>query len=263
MNQTATKRQETVVSNTVLDTIVNDMQNHSAIHTLHAFGSLLRKYPLSHANTQKFLASLWIFFEEVPTGIMACALNICDQYRDINPWESTSVGARILIANIDEFGLQDSHNQYYSTHHQLFLQLANRLGVSGTQLKNNDNIMQAGRDLAKVTRNLYRGLPTGRALGLHLASELTSSIEFGHFYHGFLENASHYGLSGKPSEDLLFFKIHTEVEPMHYAEGVKMINAHIHQFPHEVHDIEQGGKAFLDSFEALFVAFNQELFPAQ
>ncbi|MBW8833335.1 MAG: hypothetical protein JF606_28960 [Burkholderiales bacterium] len=239
--------------------IDKQLRRHDAFVQMDRFGRLARSRPMTALEREKFLASLWVFFEEVPTGILALGLNICDVHRLTDPWQATELAAKVLTANVDEFGLRKAGDQ---THHQLFIALANRLGLTATQLRQSRHIFASAYRLACTTRNYYRSPDILLGIGLHLASELTSSVEFGHFDAAFRTHACEYGIEIDSGQDpFFFFRIHTLVEPEHYASAVELAV----QVAGQVSDdallsrLISGATAFLDDFSALFEDFNEML----
>ena len=237
----------------------NQLRRHDAFAQLERFGVLARGKPLTKLQLESFFASLWVFFEEVPTGILALGLNICDTKRYSATWRATELAAKVLTANVDEFGLRKSGDK---THHQLFVALVNRLGLSGDQLTKSRAIFPSAYRLASTTRNLYRSPDIISGIGLHLASELTSSVEFGHFDAAFRKHARAYDVDLDSGDDpFFFFRIHTVVEPEHYANAVELAV----EIADEVSEsalsarLLAGATAFMDDFAALFVDFNKML----
>ncbi|HET7866619.1 MAG TPA: iron-containing redox enzyme family protein [Burkholderiaceae bacterium] len=235
------------------------LRAHSAFAELKRFGQLAHLQPMTPPQLEQFFGSLWTFFEEVPTGILALSLNICDQLRLGATWSATALAARVLTANVDEFGLRRPGD---STHHQLFAQLIQRLGLSGEQLKRSRRIFGSAYRLANTTRLLYRSPDVLAGIGLHLASELTSSVEFGHFDTSFRKHASAYGIRLDTQDDpFVFFHVHTEVEPEHYANAVALALEIASTSRDDSYDgrILAGATAFLNDFGDLFADFNRML----
>lgn len=248
-----------VVATNLASDLDKQLRAHEAFAHLDRFGRLSRSRPFSSNELETFFASLWVFFEEVPTGILALALNICDATRHVSTWRSTELAARVLTANVDEFGLRQSGDR---THHQLFVALVNSLGLTGTQLLQSRRVLASAYRLAGTTGRLYRSPDIIAGIGLHLASELTSSVEFGHFDAAFRAHAASYGVGTQSDADPFhFFHIHTLVEPEHYASAVELaVEVAALSGDGELRRrLIFGAQAFLDDFGALFRDFNEML----
>lgn len=257
MNQQALNTPSNTQQFSALDAAISQ---HNAINELEKFGEYLKQTALNHVELRVFFASLWAFFREVPTGILALSLRVSDDWMSkYDEWEGTSRAAPILYANVDEFGLQ-SDQKLLPTHHHLFIELAHVLGVQRQDLLASANILPAGRYFGQLTRDYYRQKDIPAAIGFHLASEFTSSVEFQFFLDGFKAHQEAYQLIGEKQSALTFFKIHTMVEPLHLELGKLSARNYLEKNPEAITEIEVGAMAFMEGFEKLFSSLNHHLF---
>jgi hypothetical protein len=113
-------------------------------------------------------------------------------------------------------------------------------------------IMQAAREMAALTALFYRRRPVGESLGFHLASELSSDVEFTLCLEGLQAHAAHYGLSGPDDPKLGFYFIHTQVEPMHGASSRTAVRDYLARRPDCAAEIAAGADAFMDAYGRFF-----------
>ena len=237
-----------------------ELSNHPALNELKIFGENLIKTPLNEKQLKIYFATMWAFFREIPTGILALALRVTDDWMNRDMWDATSKGAYILYADVDEFGLQAMHKKIYPSHHQLFSSLTNYLGVLPEDFTNKDYILSDGVNLGELTFQYYREESLAAGLGFHLASELTSSVEFTYFLDGFSKHREHYNLKSENDPVLTFFRVHTLVEPLHLKKSEEIINSYLNINPATLVEIKNGSIVFMNGFEQLFAALNQKLF---
>jgi hypothetical protein len=251
-------------SNFSLQPALNELQaeinRHPALKALEAFGKNLKNKALDPIGLKTYFATMWAFFKEIPVGILTLASRVIDDWMAHNIWEGTAKGAHILFADVDEFGLQISHKKILPTHHQLFKELTQHVGVQVTDLMNDQYILKEGVELGKQTYKFYRKEPISAGLGFHFSSELSSSIEFIYFLEGFTKHKEVYQLQSDNDPVLTFFRVHTAVEPMHLAQSQEVIQSYITRESSFIHEIRRGAHAFMDGFEALFFALNKTLY---
>jgi len=233
---------------------------HNALVELGKFGRNLASRPLSKEELKIYFSTMWAFFREVPTGILALALHVSDDSLDRDEWNGTAKGAHILFADVDEFGLQTLHKKFQPTHHHLFRDLVHFLGVEDSDFKNPKYVLNAGKEFGAVTREYYKFKPIEAGLGFHLASELTSSIEFRYFLDGFKKYKEDYGIASDNDPILTFFRIHTLVEPMHLAQSEKIIQHYLELDASKIDQVKEGAYAFMEGFERLFAALNARIY---
>jgi hypothetical protein len=240
----------------------SEIENHGALIELATFGRNLASRPLTLEERKIYFATMWAFFKEIPTGILALALHVSDDWLTRDQWNGTAMGAHILFADVDEFGLQTIHKKFQPTHHHLFHDLVNFLGVEDGDFSDPRYVLGAGRQMGEITRKYYREEPIQTGLGFHMASELTSSIEFRYFLDGFKKHKEAYAIKADNDPVLTFFRIHTLVEPMHLAQSEEIINRYLEIDPSALDLIENGAIAFMKGFEHLFAALNKRIYGA-
>jgi hypothetical protein len=247
-------------SEAIFDDLNKQMSAHPATQALDKFGAHLKGNLLNEAYLKTFFGTLWAFFREVPTGILALSLKVSDDWMEnYDEWEGTCRAAPILYANVDEFGLQSSE-RLLPTHHQLFIKLMDTLGLNRGALLESKHILPEGKSFGRTTREYYRERSIPEGIGFHMASEFTSSLEFQHFLDGFNAHLEAYGLSGKNKSALSFFQIHTQVEPLHLELGKLCARNYLEKKPNAIDEIRTGMIAFMDGFEKMFDSFNKAFF---
>jgi pyrroloquinoline quinone (PQQ) biosynthesis protein C len=233
---------------------------HQGMQALEEFGTNLATMPLSQADLRLFLATTAAFFREVPTGILALGLRVADDWRARERFTAVSKAANVLYSAVDEFGLHDLNQGVVETHHELFLAMSERWGISATDLDDPRLILPEGKALGQLTAEFYRHRPIAEALGFHFASEVTSEREFILCFHGLVRFCGAYGLTGPEDPTLNFYRIHTAVEPMHGATSLAAICSYEAVDPAILHGVTGGAMAFMRGYGALFAALNRRCF---
>jgi hypothetical protein len=239
--------------------IAKAITGHRAIKVLDDFGKILAEKPLQHDERAIFFATVWAFFKDVPSGIIGLAARVTDDWMRNDPWNGSAKAAHILYASVDEYGLHQHAKHMLPTHHHLFLNLITHLGLSDKDIFDPKYVLPQGTAMGNNTHRMYRSDSIGEALGFHLASEMTSSREFQYFYEGFKKYTESYKLEGEDDPVLSFFAIHCDVEPMHVATGRDILVSYINKDPAIAIQAMKGAIAFMDGFEQMFEAINNEL----
>ncbi|WP_459858490.1 iron-containing redox enzyme family protein [Dongia sp. agr-C8] len=233
------------------------IESHPGMFALRRFGEQLRKRPLDAAGLQLFFASTGEFFREVPGGILALALRLTDDWMPQARFGAVEKGAQILYSAVDEFGLHQLRRGVQASHHAFFLDTAAAFGVTRAALDDPVGITQAAREMAALTALFYRRRPLGESLGFHLASELTSDVEFTLCLEGLQAHAAHYGLCGPDDPKLGFYFIHTQVEPMHGASSRTAVRDYLTRRPDCTAEITAGADAFMDGYGRFFATLTE------
>ncbi|UTH73658.1 iron-containing redox enzyme family protein [Chromobacterium sp. IIBBL 290-4] len=247
--------------NPALADLILQAGEHSAFQQLRSFGEKLKRQALDERELKVFFATLWGFFEAFPTGILALALRVTDDWSSRDPWEATAKGAYVLFADVDEFGLQEVNRKIHRSHHQMFMDFTEHLGVTRADMQNPALAMPEGAALGKLVARLYREAPLAHGLGMHLASELIASVEFMYFLAGFEAQAAAYGLSEPNHPALTFFRIHTLVEPEHLARNCELIEQYLDRKLIDISGLRQGIDEYFNGFEQVYRQFNSQLLP--
>lgn len=248
--------------NDALSNVIAEASAHHAFHELKVFGEKLQKKPLNSEELKTFFASLWGFFEAFPTGILALALRVTDDWAKRDPWDATAKGAYVLFADVDEFGLQEVNRKIHRSHHEMFKDFTGHLGVTTSDLQNASYLLPEGADLGKLVAKLYREESLAMGLGMHLASELIASIEFKYFLDGFQAHKEAYNFKSSNDPALTFFRIHTLVEPEHLARNCELIEEYLERNLIDMEERKKGAMKYLDGFEKVYAKFNSVLLTA-
>ncbi|UCL85090.1 iron-containing redox enzyme family protein [Pseudomonas sp. HS-18] len=246
-------------SDIIYTEIASAVVRHNAIKELDRFGQILASRPLDHEGLATFFGTLWAFFKDVPSGIIALAARITDELLAEDTWNATAKAAYVLYASVDEFGLHQHQRHMLPTHHQMFRELTEHLGLSHQDLHNPAFVLPEGVAMGDATHRLYRSDQLGEALGFHLASEMTSSREFQYFLAGFQKYAKEYDLKDEDDPVLAFFAVHCEVEPMHVSTGRDVLVSFLNRDERIGKQALRGAMAFMDGFERMFAALNRKL----
>ena len=230
---------------------------------LKGFEHNLCREPLSLTKLKLFFSTLWAFYKETPTGILALSLRLADQWMDIDEWEATSIASYLFHADIHEFGLESMEVGANLTHHQLFLRTCSYFNITRNDLQNPQYILNGGRYIGELSYQYYREYSIGEALGFHLDSEVTSEMEFNAFLNGFLAHKDHFGIQSKHDESMELFFIHSVVEPEHSDNSEKLIEIYSRQFPDNISLIQKGFDAYMEGYYRLFEDLNKNLFETE
>ncbi|WP_395019986.1 iron-containing redox enzyme family protein [Dongia sp.] len=217
----------------------------------------MRRRPLDAAGLRLLFASTAEFFREVPGGILALALRLTDDWMPHARFGAVEKGAQILYSAVDEFGLHQLRRGVQASHHAFFLETAAAFGVARPALEDPAAITQAAREMAALTALFYRRRPVGESLGFHLASELTSDVEFTLCLEGLQAHAAYYGLSGPDDPKLGFYLIHTQVEPRHGASSRTAVRDYLARRPDCTAEIAAGADAFMDGYGRFFTTLTE------
>jgi hypothetical protein len=234
------------------DAVAARIESHPGMFALKRFGEQLRKRPLDPAARRIFFASTAEFFREVPGGILALALRLTDDWAPHDRFGAVEKGAQILYSAVDEFGLHELEHGVQASHHAFFLETASAFGLTRAELEDPAYVTQPAREMAALTALFYRRRPIGESLGFHLASELTSDVEFTLCLAGFQAHPAAYGLTGPQDPKLGFYLIHTEVEPMHGASSRAAVRDYLRRRPNCADELAAGADAFMDCYGRLF-----------
>lgn len=244
----------------LINQIKEKIQSHDGMLELKLFRKNFETNTLDERKLKIFMATLWAFFRETPSGILSLSLKAHDYWSNINQWEAMSKSAYTLSTAVDEFGLDNIRNTFSPTHHQLFKETAQYFNVSSDDLISETNILPAGIKIGKASFSYYRKKPLPISLGFHLASELTSWHEFNSFLSGFWSNKEFYQLTSQETVPLRFFWIHTIVEPSHLTHSEKIIEHYLQVEPESIEHIYTGALHYMKLYKNLFKDLNKNLF---
>jgi hypothetical protein len=246
-------------SETLLDAVAKRIESHPGMFALKGFGEQMRRHPLDPAALRLFFASTAEFFREVPGGILALALRLTDDWMPHARFGAVEKGAQILYSAVDEFGLHQLRSGVQASHHAFFLETAAAFGVSQSELDDPAAITPVAREMAALTALFYRRRPIGESLGFHLASELTSDVEFTLCLEGFQAHATEYALAGPDDPKLGFYFIHTQVEPMHGSSSRTAVRDYLERRPDCAGEVAAGAEAFMDCYGRFFATLTERI----
>lgn len=244
---------------TEVDSVARRIDAHYGMFALKRFADQLRKKPLDAAAMQLFFASTAEFFREVPGGILALALRLTDDWMPHERFGAVEKGAQILYSAVDEFGLHQLRHGVQASHHAFFLETAAAFGVTRAALEDPAAITAAAREMAALTALFYRHRPVGESLGFHLASELTSDVEFTLCLEGLQAHAPSYGLSGPEDPKLGFYLVHTQVEPMHGSSSRRAVCDYLARRSDCADEIAAGADAFMEGYGRFFASLTERI----
>ena len=237
---------------------INDLvcyiEHHSGMKKLDDFGIQLKKTPMSPETLTIFLASTAEFFKEIPVGILALGLRVADDWMMHDRFGAVTRAASVLYSAVDEFGLHKLDKGIQQSHHTYFLEMAASFGIRENDLIRKEFILPEATTMATLTSSYYRKKSIPEGLGFHMASEVTSDIEFNLCLQGFCAFPDAYGLNGPHDPRLEFYQIHTEVEPMHGSTSRDAVLAYCEREPAAWDAIQNGADAFLNAYGNLFTA---------
>src|SRR3954469_2801637 len=241
------------------DSVALRIDAHPGMFALRCFGEQLRKKQLDTAALQVFFASTAEFFREVPGGILALALRLTDDWMPHERFAAVEKGAQILYSAVDEFGLHQLRRGVQASHHAFFLETAAGFGISRPALEAPEAVTHAAREMAALTALFYRRRPIGESLGFHLASELTSDVEFTLCLKGLQAHATDYGLAGSAGPKPGFYFIHTQVEPMHGSSSRTAVSDYLSRRPDCADQVAAGAEAFMDGYGRFFDTLTERI----
>jgi len=258
-NAASNLESEPINSSQTAEAVVQEIVAHSGMADLRRFGERLQVKPLDRGELAVVFASTAEFFREVPGGILALALRLTDDWMPLRRFEAVSEGAQILCSAVDEFGLHQLRRGVLQSHHQYFLNMIEGFGYRENDLLDAANLTEAACEMATLTGLFYRHRPLGESLGFHLASELTSDIEFTLCLEGLQAFPRDYGLTGPRDDRLGFYLIHTQVEPMHGAGGRRAVERYLQRRPDAAEEVRAGAGAFMTGYGCFFASLLDRL----
>ncbi len=149
--------------------IYEDCSTHPAIAVLRSFNRHFSSRSLTRSELLLFLASMATFNRHTIGGIAILAGRLSDQILPLLPKVGHEIGAHVLDAAVDEYGLRET-----ITHVELARNFAEYLGISTEEIEARENACSAAVELGDALFSWYRERPVAFALGVHTASEVTS-----------------------------------------------------------------------------------------
>ncbi len=218
---------------------------HAAMTALDVFNTHLATRPLSVAELTLFLASMASFNRHTIGGIAILAGRLSDEILPLLPTKGHEIGAYVLDAAIDEYGLRES-----VTHVELARNFAQYLGITAPQIESRGNACASAVALGDALYSWYRHEPVAFALGAHAASEATSVKEFMAWHDVFLKFPQ-YRLS-RDTPQFEYLRAHFVHEPDHIDHTRTCVGRYLDVLPAHGALLREGSKRYLDLYQEMF-----------
>jgi hypothetical protein len=235
------------------DEIYEKCFHHPAIDALQAFNRHFDSRPLTRSELRLFLASMASFNRHTIGGIAILAGRLSDEILPLLPKSGHEVGAYVLDAAVDEYGLRES-----VTHVELARNFAEYLGVSSEEVEAKENGCASAIDLGDALFSWYRDRPVAFALGVHTASEVTSVQEFVPWHATFLKFPEYRFSHAAPEFE--YMRAHAVHEPDHINGAKLCIRRYLDVFPHRGSSVEEGTQAYLSRYESMLKELDTRIF---
>jgi len=235
------------------DAIHEDCSAHPAIAVLRSFNRHFSSRPLTRSELLLFLASLAAFNRHSIGGIAILAGRLSDQVLPLLPRVGHEIGAHVLDAAVDEYGLRET-----VTHLELARDFADHLGISTEEIEKRDNACSAAIELGDALFSWYRERPVAFALGVHTASEVTSVEEFVPWHDIFLK-FTQYRFS-RETPEFAYMRAHYVHEPDHIDSAKRCIARYVEVLPGEQGHLREGARAYLGLYRKMFQQLDTQIF---
>ena len=235
------------------DEIYEACFHHSAIAALKAFNAHFDSRSLTRPELRLFLASMASFNRHTIGGIAILAGRLSDEILPLRPRNGHEVGAYVLDAAVDEYGLRES-----VTHVELARNFAEHLGVSAEEVEARENACTAALDLGDALFSWYRERPVAFALGVHAASEVTSVREFVPWHDTFLKFPEYRFSITTPEFE--YMRAHAVHEPDHINGAKHCIQRYLDVLPERGPLIHEGAQAYLSLYERMLRELDTQIF---
>ncbi len=232
-------------ADSIADSIYEDCLRHPAIAELESFNGHFAARPLDRPQLVTFLASMAAFNRHTIGGIAILAGRLSDEVLAHRPRTGHDIGACVLDAAIDEYGLRQTAN-----HVDLARTFAEHLGVSAHEVEARGNAFAAAIELGDALFGWYREKPVAFALGAHAASEVTSVKEFIAWHDIFLVFPQYRFSRDLPQFE--YMRAHYTHEPGHTNMARKCVAGYLDVFPVNSHALREGAETYLDLYQRMF-----------
>jgi heme oxygenase-like protein len=227
--------------------------HHPALAALRRFNAHLASRALDHSELVAFLASMAAFNRHTVGGIPILAGRLSDQLLPLVPKRGHEIGAFVLDAAIDEYGLRES-----VTHVELARIFAEHLGVSLEEVESREHACPAALELGDALYSWYRDKRVAFGLGAHSASETTSAHEFAAWHEIFLK-FSEYGFAADAPE-FEYMRAHCVHEPDHMDGARTCVDRYLEVLPGHALLVQDGMRAYLSLYQHMFEQLDARLF---
>lgn len=218
---------------------------HPAAATLDLFNEHLASRALSRPELRLFLGSMAAFNRHTIGGIAILAGRLSDEILPRTPTKGHEIGAYVLDAAVDEYGLRES-----VTHVELARRFAEHLGIASEDVEARSNACPAALGLGDALHSWYRTEPVAFALGVHTASEVTSVKEFMAWHDIFLKFPQYRLSRDLPAFEYL--RAHFTHEPEHIQGARTCVSRYLDVLPGHGALLREGAETYLDQYQTMF-----------
>jgi len=236
--------------------IYDDCINHPAIEALRAFNRHFAARPLTRPELLLFLASMAAFNRHTVGGIAILAGRLSDQVLPLLPVRGHEIGAYVLDAAVDEYGLRES-----VTHVELGRNFAEYLGISAEEVEARENACSAAIELGDALYSWYRDKRVAFGLGAHTASEVTSAEEFCAWHDIFLKYPEYRFSLDVPEFE--YMRAHSVHEPDHMDNARVCIARYLDLLPGHGFLVQDGMNAYLGLYQRMLRQLDSRIFGAR
>lgn len=235
------------------DEIYQGCGSHPALGALRSFNRHFARRALSRPELLLFLASMAAFNRHTIGGIAILAGRLSDQLLPLLPTHGHEIGAFVLDAAVDEYGLRES-----VTHVELARNFAEHLGFSPEEIEERRNAGSAAVELGDALFSWYRERQVAFALGVHTASEVTSVEEFVPWHDIFLKFPQ-YGFA-RDTREFEYMRAHYVHEPDHINNARLCVAKYLRVVPEYAGLLWVGAHAYLNFYQRMFEQLNSRIF---
>jgi hypothetical protein len=212
---------------------------------LHSFNRHLASRPLTNPELTLFLASMAVFNQHTIAGIAILAGRLSDELLPHVPEHGHEVGAYVLHAAVDEYGLRETRD-----HVELARRFAAHLGVTAAAVGDRRNACASAIALGDALRGWYRKGPPAFSLGVHTASEVTSVEEFMSWHDIFLTFPEYRMSRDLPAFE--YMRAHYVHEPGHIQHARMCVAKYLDVLPANGHLLRAGAETYLALYQRMF-----------
>jgi Iron-containing redox enzyme len=238
------------------ENIYHECFGHAAIGALRSFNRRFSTRPLTRSELTLFQASMAAFNRHTIGGIAILAGRLSDQVLPLLPKNGHEIGAYVLDAAVDEYGLRET-----VTHLELARNFAAYLGISADEIEARGNACPAAVELGDALFSWYRERPISFSLGVHAASEVTSVEEFVPWHDIFLKFPQYRFSHGLP--EFAYMRAHYVHEPDHIHAAKLCIARYLDVLPEQCATLRAGVQAYLALYQEMFEELSGSIFGAR
>jgi hypothetical protein len=236
-----------------VDEIYEGCSTDTAIAVLQSFNRHFSSRPLTRSELLLFLASMATFNRHTIGGIAILAGRLSDQILPLLPKVGHEIGACVLDAAVDEYGLRET-----ITHVELARDFAAYLGISAQEIEARENACAAAVELGDALFAWYRERPVAFSLGVHTASEVTSVAEFVPWHDIFLTFPQYRFSRETPA--FAYLRAHYAHEPDHVDNAKRCITRYLDVLPGEQEHLREGTRMYLSLYRKMFDQLSERIF---